>query len=222
LEDAVKQKGNDMSIKLNAEIRKVAGKGAARASRRNDRVPGVIYGTKKSPVAIDLDRHTWVEMIKKPGLRTKLFEIAVGGDTESAMLIDIQYHPVTDAPQHVDFKRIDVKKPVTVSIPIEIKNLETSRGIKMGGTLNFAVRSVLINALVDAIPESIVVDMLDLNIGDVVHGSDLKLPAGVELGLRQAELAFVAITGKMKEEAEAPKPTAAPAKDAKAAPAKKK
>lgn len=211
-----------MSIKLNAEIRKVAGKGAARASRRNDRVPGVIYGTKKSPVAIDLDRHTWVEMIKKPGLRTKLFEIAVGGDTESAMLIDIQYHPVTDAPQHVDFKRIDVKKPVTVSIPIEIKNLETSRGIKMGGTLNFAVRSVLINALVDAIPESIVVDMLDLNIGDVVHGSDLKLPAGVELGLRQAELAFVAITGKMKEEAEAPKPTAAPAKDAKAAPAKKK
>lgn len=212
-----------MSIKLTSGIRSVAGKGAARAVRNNKKVPAVIYGDKKDPVAIELDAKSWIELIKKPGLRTKLFEIDTGNGVESAMLMDIQYHPVSDAPIHVDFKRIDVNKPVSVSVPVEVINMETSRGIKMGGTLNFAVRKVAIVAKVDAIPESIVVDLSDMGIGDVVHGSGLNLPAGVELGLRQAELAFVAIAGKMAEEVDVKKTAAAapakgtPAKDAKGA-----
>lgn len=211
-----------MSIKLKAGIRNVAGKGAARSVRKNKKVPAVIYGEKKSPVAIELDTKEWVELIKKPGLRTKLFEIETPNGGESAMLMDIQYHPVSDAPIHVDFKRIDVAKPVSVEVPLELLNVETARGLKMGGTLNFAVRKVAIIAKVNDIPEKIVVDLLALGIGDVIHGSDLKLPAGVELGLRQADRAFVIIVGKMAEEADAAKPaaTAAPAKGAKAAPAK--
>ncbi|HOY47293.1 MAG TPA: 50S ribosomal protein L25/general stress protein Ctc [Alphaproteobacteria bacterium] len=210
-----------MSIKLNAGIRNVAGKGAARAVRNNKNIPAVIYGENKSPVAIELDGRGFEMLIKQPGLRTKLFEIDVKEGKENAMLVDIQYHPVSDRVVHVDFKRIDVKKPVNVVVPVEVINAEISKGLKLGGVLNFAVRSVAIVGSIESIPEKIQIDLADLNIGDSVHGSDLKLPAGIELGLRQENLAFATIGGKMAEEADAKKAAAAaPAVASKAAPAK--
>ena len=208
-----------MAIQLNAEIRNVAGKGAARAIRNNKNIPAVIYGEKKDPIAIEISGRDFAPISVIPALRTKLFNITTKNGKEDAMLMDIQYHPVTDRIIHIDFKRIDVKKPVCVSVPVEIINADISRGLKLGGVLNFAVRKVSVVALVDKLPEKIVLDLADLTIGDTVHGSDLKLPDGVSLGLHQAELAFATIGGKMPEEADAKKPAAAPA--AAAAPAKK-
>ena len=96
------------------------------------------------------------------------------------------------------------------------------RVFKLGGVLNFAVRKVALRGLVHDIPEKIVIDLSNVTIGETVHGSDLVLPAGIELGLHQAELAFATIGGKMPEEAEAPKAAAAAAAaPAAAAPAKK-
>ena len=189
-----------MAINVNAEIRNVAGKGAARSIRNNKNIPAVIYGEKKTPVAIELNGHEFGMLLNTPSLRTKLFQIKTAEGTEDAMLMDIQYHPVSDAPIHVDFKRIDVKKPVNVVVPVEVVNVETSKGLKLGGTLNFAVRKVALRGLVDAMPEKIVIDLANLTIGDVVHGYDLVLPAGIELGLHQAELAFAIIGGKMPME----------------------
>ena len=189
-----------MAININAEIRNVAGKGAARSIRNNKNVPAVIYGEKKAPVAIELNGREFDMLLQTPGLRTTLFQIKTSEGTEDAMLMDIQYHPVSDAVIHADFKRIDVKKPVNVVVPVEVINAETSKGLKLGGTLNFAVRKVALRGLVDVIPEKIVIDLSDLTIGDVVHGTDLALPAGVELGLHQAELAFATIGGKMPDE----------------------
>jgi len=208
-----------MAIELNAEIRNVAGKGAARAIRNNKNIPAVIYGEKKEPVAIEISGRDFAPIVQIPALRTKLFHITTKNGKEDAMLMDIQYHPVSDKIVHVDFKRIDVKKPVCVSVPVEVINVDTSKGLKLGGVLNFAVRKVSLVALVDKLPEKIVLDLADLTIGDTVHGSDLVLPDGVALGLHQAELAFATIGGKMPEEADVKKPaaTAAPA----AAPAKK-
>ncbi len=208
-----------MAIELKAEIRNVAGKGAARAIRNNKNIPAVIYGEKKEPVAIEISGRDFAPISVIPALRTKLFNITIGKGKEDAMLMDIQYHPVTDRIIHVDFKRIDVKKPVCVSVPVEVINVETSKGLKLGGVLNFAVRKVSVVALVDKLPEKIILDLADLTIGDTVHGSDLKLPDGVSLGLHQAELAFATIGGKMPEEADAKKPAAAAATPA--APAKK-
>ena len=189
-----------MAINLNAEIRNVAGKGAARSIRNNKNIPAVIYGEKKAPVAIELNGREFEMLLKTPGLRTKLFQIKTAEGTEDAMLMDIQYHPVSDAVVHADFKRIDVKKPVNVVVPVEVVNADISRGLKLGGTLNFAVRKVALRGLVDVIPEKIIIDLANLSIGDVVHGTDLVLPAGVELGLHQAELAFAIIGGKMPAE----------------------
>ncbi len=207
-----------MSIKLNAEIRKVAGKGAARAVRKMQNIPAVIYGEKKEPVSIELNGRDFNMLLGQPSLRTKLFEIMVGGNKEDAMLMDIQYHPVSDRVVHVDFKRIDVKKPVHVVVPVEVINADISKGIKLGGVLNFAVRKVALVGLVSDMPEKITIDLADVTIGDTVHGSDLVLPKGITLGLHMADLAFATIGGKMPEEADA-KPQAAAATAA--APAKK-
>lgn len=206
-----------MAIELKAEFRDVAGKGAARAIRKNQNIPAVIYGNKQEPVAIVLGERDFGTLLKQPSLRTKLFQIKTPKGTEDAMLMDIQYHPVTDRVIHVDFKRIDVKAPVAVSVPLELANIDTSRGLKMGGVLNFAVRKVALRGLVHDMPEKIVIDLANLNIGDVVHGTDLVLPNGIELGLHQAELAFVTIGGKMPDETDNKAAAAAAA----AAPAKK-
>ncbi|MBD5391492.1 50S ribosomal protein L25/general stress protein Ctc [bacterium] len=206
-----------MAIELNAEIRARTGKGASRSIRNTKNIPAVIYGEKKAPVSIELNGRDFEMLLRTPALRTKLFQIKTPNGTEDAMLMDIQYHPVSDAVIHADFKRIDVKKPVNVVVPVEVINAETSKGLKLGGVLNFAVRKVALRGLVDVMPEKITIDLATLTIGDVVHGTDLILPAGIELGLHQAELAFVTIGGKMPEEADASKPAAAAA----AAPAKK-
>ena len=118
-------------------------------------------------------------------------------------------------------KRINVKEPVNVVVPVEVINIETSRGIKVGGVLNFAVRKVALRGLVQNIPEKITIDLTNLGIGETVHGSDLVLPNGVELGLHQAELAFATIGGKMAEEADNKPAAAAAAAAPAAAPAKK-
>ena len=157
-------------------------------------------------------------LLKTPSLRTKLFKIETSNGTEDAMLMDIQYHPVSDAVIHADFKRIDVNSPVNVSVPVEVINAEISKGLKLGGVLNFAVRKVALRGLVDKIPEKITIDLANLSIGDSVHGSDLVLPEGIELGLHQAELAFATIGGKMPEEKDTAKAATATAT---AEPAKK-
>ncbi len=189
-----------MAIKINAEIRNVAGKGAARSIRKNKNIPAVVYGEKKTPVAIELNGRDFEMLIRTPALRTKLFEIETSNGKEEAMLMDIQYHPVSDAVVHVDFKRIDVKQPVNVVVPVEVINAEISKGIKLGGVLNFAVRKVELVGLVENIPEKITIDLAALSMGESVHGAALALPKGVQLGLRQDDLAFVTIAGKMADE----------------------
>ncbi|MBO7642585.1 MAG: 50S ribosomal protein L25/general stress protein Ctc [Alphaproteobacteria bacterium] len=213
-----------MAIEISAEIRERTGKGAARSIRKGNNIPAVIYGEKKAPIAIELNGRDFETLLKTPALRTKLFNIKTPNGIEDAMLMDIQYHPVSDAVIHADFKRINVKKPVNVVVPVEVINIETSKGIKLGGVLNFAVRKVALRGLVQDIPEKITIDLTELNIGETVHGSDLVLPKGIELGLHQAELAFATIGGKMAEEADnkaAPAAAATAAPAAAAAPAKK-
>ena len=153
----------------------------------------------------------------QPSLRTKLFEITTSAGKEDAMLMDIQYHPVSDKVVHVDFKRINVKEPVSVVVPVEVINADVSKGIKLGGVLNFALRKVALKGLVGDMPEKITIDLADVNIGDTIHGSDLVLPKGISLGLHMADLAFATIGGNMPEEADNKAAAAAAA----AAPAKK-
>ena len=189
-----------MTIKLNAEIRANVGKGASRASRNNKKIPAVIYGEKIAPTAINIDAHEFEMLNRVPGMRAKLFEITAGDKTESAMMVDIQYHRVSDKVMHIDFKRIDTTKPVSAKVPFEIINAELSRGLKFGGIVSYPSRHVVLIGKIADMPHAIQIDVQNVKIGDVIYGRDLTLPAGARLGLRQADKPMIAIGGKEKKE----------------------
>ncbi len=163
-----------------AELRDRAGKGAARATRREGKVPGVIYGAKQAPVTIALDpRVVWAEL-NKSGFKTRLFDIDLGnGSKERCLARDIQFHPVTDQPQHIDFLRVSADAVVHVKVPVHVANADKAPGVKRGGVVSIELHEVEVTCAPDNIPAEIVVDLTGLEIGAAVHVSELKLPAGV-------------------------------------------
>jgi large subunit ribosomal protein L25 len=163
-----------------AELRDRAGKGAARATRREGKVPGVIYGAKQAPVTIALDpRVVWAEL-KKPGFKTRLFDIDLGnGSKERALARDIQFHPVTDQPQHIDFLRVSADAAVHVKVPVHVANADKAPGVKRGGVVSIELHEIEVTCAPDSIPAEIVIDLTGLDIGGSIHVNELKLPAGV-------------------------------------------
>jgi large subunit ribosomal protein L25 len=164
---------------LNVEARDRAGKGAARETRRQGFVPGVIYGNKQSPVSIALNpRMLWAEM-NKPGFRTRLFDISVGGTVERVLCRDVQRHPVNDMPLHVDFLRVSAESKVHIRVPVHFINQDKSTGLKRGGVLNVVSHELEIIAPANAIPSALTIDLTGLDIGTSVHLSAVTLPDGV-------------------------------------------
>ncbi|MGD9638648.1 MAG: 50S ribosomal protein L25/general stress protein Ctc [Alphaproteobacteria bacterium] len=164
---------------LNVEKREKVGKGAARATRRAGMIPGVIYGDKKNPVLISISPRDMEKEMNTTGLWTRQFELHVGKDKYRALCQDIQKHPVTDRPLHVDFLRISRDSEITVDVHVSFLNEETCAGIKLGGVLNIVRRTIEIHCKPDDIPEHFVVDLAGLQIGDAVKISDIDLPKGV-------------------------------------------
>lgn len=163
-----------------AELRARAGKGAARATRREGKVPGVIYGGKIAPVCIALDPRTIWSELKKPGFKTRLFDIDLGnGSKERCLARDIHFHPVTDQPQHIDFMRVSADAVVHVKVPVHVTNADKSPGVKRGGVITIELHEVEVTCAPDNIPAEIVIDLTGMDLGAAVHVSELKLPAGV-------------------------------------------
>jgi large subunit ribosomal protein L25 len=193
---------------LSASARDRAGKGAARATRRLGLVPGVIYGNKQAPVTVAVDpRVLWAEM-NKPGFLTRLFDISLDGKKiERVLCRDVQCHPVSDRPIHVDFLRVSAESKVHVRVPVHFANQEKSPGLKRGGVLNVVVHELEVLAAADAIPHEVVVDLTGLDIGDSIHLSKIALPAGVSAVLHEKDPTLASIAA----------PTVAPAAGAEAA-----
>lgn len=164
-----------------AELRDRAGKGAARATRREGKVPGVIYGARQAPVCIALDpRVLWAEL-NKPGFTTKLFDVDLGkGGKHRCLARDVQFHPVTDQPQHVDFMRVSADHVVHVKVPVHVVNDGKSPGVKRGGVVTIELHEVEVTCSPDHIPAEISIDVSAMDIGDAVHVNQLALPAGVK------------------------------------------
>jgi large subunit ribosomal protein L25 len=211
---------------ITAEAREQAGKGAARATRRAGRVPAVIYGAKQTPTLISLEPRDVLREIHRGGWRSRLFEVAVGGETTRALIREVQYHPVTDRPLHVDFQRLAAGEPLRVSVVVHFTGDLTSPGIKKGGVLNVVRHSVEVLADPDNVPEAFDVDLSTLDIGDNVRWHDLKGTEGVRPAITDRDFVIATIAPPTKS-AEAPAdaaaaaPAAAPAKGGKAAPAAK-
>lgn len=165
---------------LSAQARTQVGKGAARAARRAGAVPAVIYGAKKDPLSITIDPLALRREISKPGFFSTLYDIECDGTTEHVLCRDLQLHPITDAPMHADFLRVTESTRINVDIPVLFENEEESPGLKEGGVLNVVRHSVEVICRAGAIPESIVIDLTGLEIGDSVHISEVNLPDGVQ------------------------------------------
>jgi len=163
---------------LVASIRDRAGKGAARATRREGHVPAVIYGGKQEPQTVSIEWRKLNKKLSNGKFLSSLFMIDTGKEKVRVIPRDVQYHPVTDAPMHVDFLRLLEGDVISVEVPVTFINEEECPGLTRGGTLNVVRHSIELNVPVDAIPDHLELDLTGLEIGDGLHISNVKLPAG--------------------------------------------
>lgn len=168
------------TVTFDAESRALVGKGAARAARRNGRVPAVIYGANKDPEPITIDPRQLRAARMQPGFFATLFDVSLNGNKQQVLCRDLQLHPVTDQPMHADFLRVTESTRINVEIPVVFTNEEESPGLKSGGVLNVVRYEVEVMCRAGAIPDDIVVDLTGLEVGDSVHISSIELPAGVK------------------------------------------
>ncbi len=199
---------------VSAEARDRAGKGAARESRRNGRVPAVIYGDKKEPTLISLDPKEIDRLIHKKTFYATLLDVDMKGTKHRVLPRDVQFDPVTDRTLHVDFQRIGKDTKVHVNVPVVVRNEAASPGIKRGGVLNIVRHEIEFICSPDAIPQSIEVDLTGLEIGGSIHIHAVKLPENAQLAVRERDFTVVSIgapTGLKAEQQEAAEKAAAAA-----------
>lgn len=170
-------------LTLEVSKREGTGKGVARKLRASNRVPAVVYGGHKEPVSIEVDRKTVSELITKSehGVRSVFLLKMAGTDQKRhAMIKDIQINPISRKMIHIDFVRVNMDEKVRVTIPVHLTG--TAVGVKTGGgLLDFQARELHVECLPNAIPDSIDVDVTNLNLHEYIRISDLQLPKGVKV-----------------------------------------
>ena len=168
---------------LNAEVRSDLGKGASRRLRRNvAMVPAVIYGGEKAPQSISLLAKELAKLLENEASFSHVLNLNVAGSTESVLIKALQRHPAKGYVMHADFIRVVAGQKLTAHVPLHFLNQETSVGVKtQGGEVSHTLVEVEVSCLPKDLPEFIEVDMAAVEVGQIVHLSDLKLPQGVEL-----------------------------------------
>lgn len=179
---------------LSAMKRERAGKGVARALRREDKTPAVIYGDNKAPVTISLPTKETNLEYQKGHMYTTLCDLDVDGQKNLVLARDVQLHPVTDRVIHVDFLRVTNKTKLTVSVPVHFIDREESLGLKAKGILNIIRHEVELVCIATAIPENIEVSLKDVEIGDSVKISKAKMPEGASPAITDRDFTLATIT----------------------------
>ena len=167
---------------LNAEVREEQGKGASRRLRREGKVPAIIYGGDKEPQTISLVHHEVTHELENEAFYSHILTLKIGKTEEKAILRDMQRHPSKPYVTHMDFQRVSANEAIRVLVPVHFINEDTCVGVKMGGgVLNHLMTEVEVQCLPKDLPEFIEVDVAELNVGDTVHLSDLKLAKGIDI-----------------------------------------
>lgn len=191
-------------VQLNAAARSGAGKGAARAVRREGRVPGVVYGDKKEPQTISLAYGELSPHVNTGRFLATLVDLDVDGAIVRAIPRDVQFEPVRDFITHVDFLRLGPNARIHVEVPVHFRNHDQSPGIKKGGVLNIVRHEIDLYCPADFIPETIEIDLAGTELGDSIHISAVKLPENVAPVARDRDftIATIAAPAGLKEEEE--------------------
>jgi large subunit ribosomal protein L25 len=168
-----------MSIIVNATSRDDQGKGASRRLRREEKVPGIVYGGKDTPVALTLNIHELTHLLDNEDSFTSVLDLMIGKAKESVVIKDLQRHPAKNIITHIDFLRVDAKHAIVTATPIHLLGEEDNEALRVGAMLNQFVVTVEISCLPKDLPHGIDVDVSGLAIGDHISLTGLKLPDGV-------------------------------------------
>jgi len=191
---------------LKAQKRDKSGTKQAAKLRSEGKIPAIVYGHKKAPVAIALDKHEFVEGLHHGH---RLMELQIDGENETILVKDVQYDHLSRDIIHADLMRVSATQTVTVKVPIEVKG--KAKGAAEGGVITVHASSIEIECRVTEIPESLPVSVKEMAVGDTIHAKDVALPAGAKL-VSDPEMLVVSCSVVAEavtvEEAEAAAPTA--------------
>jgi large subunit ribosomal protein L25 len=164
-----------------AEARADEGKGASRRLRRLEgKIPAVIYGGDQPAQSLTLIRKDFEHMLENEACFSSILEVQIGADTHNAIIKDIQRHPAKGFPMHADFLRVRMDQAIKVNVPLHFINEEQCTGVKLGGgMIQKQATDIEVQCLPKDLPEYLEVDMLDVELGQIVHLTDISLPAGV-------------------------------------------
>jgi len=189
-------------MELSARERRGLGKGSCRKLRSRNEVPAILYGGDGSPLPLAVSRSELKKVMERGGGENAILRLSIQHDGEelvkTAMIKDVQIHPVRGEYLHVDFLRISLEKPIRVKVPISLRG--EAPGVKVtGGILDQALREVEVECLPAAIPASLVADISSLQIGDSIHVSDLESVEGVKI-LESPEIVVASVVPPEREE----------------------
>ena len=190
---------NEVSNKMNEVIsftvttRTGTGKGAARAARRSGLIPGVIYGNKQNPEVITVEPKLLLRELHRPGFFARLFNVELNGKKQQVLARDVQLHPATDRPLHVDFMRVDKNSKIHVNVPVHFTNQDKSPGLRRGGVLNIVRHEIEIICGVQNIPREILIDLTGYEINSSIHISMVKLPEGTKPAISERDFTVATI-----------------------------
>ena len=189
-------------FEITAEKRERAGKGIARALRREGQVPAVIYGDSKNPEGIAVPRKELTRLFNTGRLMNTLLDIELDGKKSRVIARDVQLHPVRDDILHADFLRLGKGSKIAVEVAVTFLNEETCPGLKKGGVLNVVRYTVELNCPADNIPEAIELDLAEADMNDSLHISQVVLPDGVEpvISDRDFTIATIAAPAALRSE----------------------
>ncbi|WP_259757330.1 50S ribosomal protein L25/general stress protein Ctc [Pseudomonas sp. GCEP-101] len=168
---------------LNAQERSDLGKGASRRLRRNaGLIPAVVYGGEKAPQSLTLELREISKLLENEAAFSHVITLNVGSAKETVLIKALQRHPSKGFVMHADFQRVVAGQKLTAHVPLHFINEATAVGVKVGGgEISHVISEVEVSCLPKDLPEFIEVDLAKVELGQIVHLSDLKLPKGVEL-----------------------------------------
>lgn len=169
------------TFEINAEPRSDAGKGASRRLRRAGMVPAIVYGGHRDPEMVSLAHNELVRHLEHEAFYSHVLSLKMGDSTCKVVLKDLQRHPAKPFILHADFQRVSEGEKLRMIVPLHFENEASSKGVKMGGNVSHNLTEVEVTCLPENLPEFIGVDLVDMEIGNIIHLSELPLPAGVEL-----------------------------------------
>lgn len=169
-------------FEIEATLRNEIGKGASRRLRRKEQLPGILYGAGKPAASITLDHRKMMKALENEAFYSRILTLKTGTESERVILKDLHRHPFKPRLLHVDFQRVRADEKLHMHVPLHFLGGEKAPGVKdAGGLVSHIESDVEVSCLPDHLPEYLEIDISEMQLNQILHLSDIKLPPGVEI-----------------------------------------